>query len=261
MAGIGTVIHVDRVSKAFGANSESRVQALRAVTLDVQRRELLSILGPTGCGKTTLLRIISKLDTPDDGSIEIAPSTNGSPNSLGFLFQQHALFPWMTVEKNILFGLRAAGLGKEEARARCLECLRLVGLTDSAKSFPYELSGGMQRRAALARTIAPRPDIVLMDEPFSGLDIATARALYDEMLRIHSHSEMTIVFVTHNIEEAVFLASRVIVMGTSPGRIVAEVPVDLPRPRDRLDRRFVEKILAVREFFVKANPTEERSTT
>lgn len=231
-----------------------RVEALRDVSLDVQSGEFLSILGPTGCGKTTLLRIIAELETPDRGEVRIEPRIDGSSNALGFLFQQHALFPWMTVEKNVLFGLRAAGVSRSDARWRCAECLRMVGLGESVHAYPYELSGGMQRRASLARTIAPKPDIVLMDEPFSALDVSTARALYDEILAMREQLSMTVVFVTHNIEEAVYLASRVIVMATSPGRISAEATIDLPRPRDRLSKDFVQKMLEVREIFERGNP-------
>ena len=253
MAGNGTIIRVSGISKSFYAGDNHSVEALKDVSMVVAAGEFLSVVGPTGCGKTTLLRIISGLEVPDHGSIEIATQDNPRRPSVHFMFQQHALFPWMTVERNVMFALSAAGWSRREILERCDECLRFVGLAASARSYPYELSGGMQRRAALARTIASRPEVVLMDEPFSALDIATARELYDEILNMHERLGMTIIFVTHNIEEAVFLASRVIIMATSPGRIIAEVPVDLSKPRDRLSDGFVGKMLQVREYFEKGS--------
>ncbi|RJP33716.1 MAG: ABC transporter ATP-binding protein [Candidatus Omnitrophota bacterium] len=253
MANHGTIIRVSKISKSFGRERDAQIQVLKDIDLQVETGEFVSILGPTGCGKTTLLRILSGLESPDSGTIDIDSRADGSPSTVGFLFQQHALFPWMTVEKNILFGLHAAGYGKADARQRCSECLHLVGLPDCAHTYPYEISGGMQRRAALARTIAPRPDVILMDEPFSALDIATARLLYDEILDMRRRERITGIFVTHNIEEAVFLASRVIVMASSPGRFVADAPIDLPHPRDRLSEPFIGKMLQVRNYFEKGN--------
>ncbi len=253
MADHGTIIRVSQISKTYKKNHDTGVKALDNINLIVRKGEFLSILGPTGCGKTTLLRLIANLEQPDTGSITLDCLEDGRRPVLGFMFQQHALFPWMTVEKNVMFGLKSAGLDSNRIRKRCEECLQFVGLTDSAHSYPFELSGGMQRRAALARTIAPKPDVVLMDEPFSALDIGTARALYDELLGIFQRSHMTVILVTHNIEEAVYLASRVVVMAMSPGRIVADVQNALPRPLDRLGKEFVGKMLEVREFFEKEN--------
>jgi len=253
MADNGTIIDVSSVSKTFSTADNRRVQALHSVDVNVTAGEFLSIVGPTGCGKTTLLRIISGLETPDKGSVTVSATNARHGPSVGFMFQQHALFPWMTVEKNVVFALTAAGWNKRAAADRCAECLRLVGLERSAKSHPYELSGGMQRRVALARTIAPRPNVVLMDEPFSALDVATARELYDEILDMYRRLGMTVILVSHNIEEAVFLATRVLIMAAPPGRIVEEVTVDLPYPRDRLSEPFVKKMLEVRVFFEKGS--------
>ncbi len=252
MADHGTMIRVNRISMAYG-NHKTSVKALEEIDFSIKEGEFLSILGTTGCGKTTLLRLIAGLEQPSEGSIVFENRKDGRRPVLGFMFQQHALFPWMTVEKNVAFGLRSVGLKPDQIKERCMECLRFVGLIDSAQSYPYELSGGMQRRAALARTIAPEPDVVLMDEPFSALDIGTARALYDEILEIYERTRMTVILVTHNIEEAVFLANRVVVMAASPGRIAADVSNNLPRPRNRLGNDFIAKMLEIREFFEKEN--------
>lgn len=253
MADHGTIIRVSRMSKRYENERGAGVQALEGIDLEVRAGEFLCILGPTGCGKTTLLRLLAGLESRDGGSIELNWFKDGRLPYLGFMFQQHALFPWMTIEKNVAFGLKSIGLSKTKIRERCRECLELVGLTESAHSYPSELSGGMQRRAALARTLAPNPDVLLMDEPFSALDVGTSRALYDEFLAIYKRSRMTVILVTHNIEEAVYLASRIVVMASSPGRIVADTPNDLLRPRDRFGNDFVATMLKIREFFEKEN--------
>ncbi len=226
-------LSIDDVSKTYaGARPNSAVRALSRVSLDVGEGEFLSIIGPSGCGKTTLLNMIAGFVTPSTGVVRRGAVAIAGPGpDRTMMFQDYALFPWLTVADNIAFGLRAKGLSRREretAVARFVDLARLKGFEDR---LPHELSGGMRQRVSVARALAPDPDIVLMDEPFAALDSLTRDALQEELLAIWERSGKTFVLVTHNIEEALFLSDRVVVMAPRPGRIQTIVEIPLPRPR------------------------------
>jgi NitT/TauT family transport system ATP-binding protein len=210
-----------------------RFEALRNVSLRVDPGQFISIVGASGCGKTTLLRIVDGLVAPTRGEVRVDGRAVTTPGpDRGFVFQQDALFPWRTVLDNVIFGLEVQGKSKREARERADGLIRLVGLAGFEQHFPHELSGGMRQRANLARALTIDPDILLMDEPFAALDAQTREIMQAELLRIWRSNRKTVLFVTHQIDEAVYLADRVVVMTSRPGQIKAVLEVDIPRPRD-----------------------------
>jgi NitT/TauT family transport system ATP-binding protein len=224
---------IERVSKWFRTPRAS-VHALDAVTLQVDEGEFVCIVGPSGCGKSTLLDIIAGLTKPDDGRV-LADSqrVEGPGRHRLVMFQEPALFPWLNVLGNVMFGLvRQPGLTAQQRREIAEYHLRLVGLAKFKKAYVHELSGGMKQRVALARSLAPDPRVLLMDEPFAALDAMTREHLYADIERIWQSRKKTIALVTHNVREAVCLGDRVIVMSANPGRIREEFPIPLPRPRD-----------------------------
>ena len=222
----------DGVSRVFRRDGRDAV-AVENLSFEVRDREFVAIVGPSGCGKTTCLRLAAGLDFPTSGSVKVGGKPVAEPGpQRAVVFQQFALFPWKTVHENIDFGLRSQGVPAEERRARIAAQLELMGLQGYESAFPHQLSGGMQQRASIARSFAVEPDVLLMDEPFSGLDEITARRLRKELLHIWSATQKTILFVTHNCYEAPFLADRILLMTSRPGRVYEEVAVDLPRPRD-----------------------------
>ena len=215
--------------------------ALQDVTLKIEHGELVTIVGASGCGKSSLLNLVAGFLKPSRGRLLLGGATIGGPGAdRCVVFQEHALFPWMTVRQNIGYGLRFNGVARAEARERVNELLALIGLTSFADAWPKALSGGMKQRVAIARALANRPKMLLMDEPFAALDAQTRRFLQDELLRIWQQTGTTILFVTHSIEEAVLLASRVVVLSSRPGRVKEIVRIDLPRPRDENSLSFVE---------------------
>ena len=242
-----TQIDIRNVGKVYGgAGSDAAVIALDGVSLSIRRGEFVSLLGPSGCGKSTLLNIIAGFQSASSGQL----TQNGRPivkpePSRTVVFQDYALFGWMTVQQNVEFGLKAKGLPKArraEIARSLIDTVRLTGFEDK---FPHQISGGMKQRAAIARALAPDPDILLMDEPFGALDAQTRVLLQEEIARISSEAKKTVVFVTHGIDEAVFLADRVVVMSPRPGRVRDEVLVPLPRPRTaemRSDPWFVSTV-------------------
>jgi NitT/TauT family transport system ATP-binding protein len=210
-----------------------RFEALRDVSLKVPAGQFISIVGASGCGKTTLLRIVDGLITPTRGQISVDGTAVTRPGpDRGFVFQQDALFPWRTLLDNVIFGLEIQGRDKREARQRAASLLTLVGLNGFEHLFPHELSGGMRQRANLARALMIDPDVLLMDEPFAALDAQTREIMQAELLRVWRSNRKTVLFVTHQIDEAVFLADRVVVMTSRPGQVKAVLDVDIPRPRD-----------------------------
>jgi NitT/TauT family transport system ATP-binding protein len=216
-------VRIDAVTKVFPAGSET-ITALEDVSLTVREGEFVSILGASGCGKSTLLNLVAGLDSPTRGSVERA----GEPS---FMFQEAALFPWLSVERNVALPLRLRRVSGRERRERVAELLELVQLTAFAGRQPHELSGGMRQRAALARALARESEVLLMDEPFGALDAMTRDILHDELERIWQQTGRTILFVTHNVREAARLGDRIVLLTSRPGRVAEEFPVDIPRPR------------------------------
>jgi NitT/TauT family transport system ATP-binding protein len=232
-------IRVDRVGKVFGADGGAAPAALVDVSLDVRAGELLCLLGPSGCGKSTLLNIMAGFLAPSSGRVLVdGAGVTGPGADRGVVFQEYALFPWLTVADNVAFGPRLAGAPAAEREKVAARYLDLVGLTAHAAKFPAQLSGGMKQRVAIARALANHPAIVLMDEPFGALDAQTREVMQEELSRIQRLEAKTIVFVTHSIREAVYLADRVVVMTSAPGRIKQIFEIDLPETRDRFSPDF-----------------------
>ena len=228
-------VSVINVSRTFiKKEDKSETEALKKVAFDVGNGEFVCLLGPSGCGKTTLLRIIAGLETLTSGEITLngIPITGPDPKR-GMVFQQYSLFPWRTVMDNITFGLEMQGIKKIEARIQVEKYIELVGLGQFKNSYPFEQSGGMQQRAAIARALANEPEVLLMDEPFGALDAQTRNILQDELLKIWEQKHVTFLFVTHSVDEAVFLSDRVVAMTSRPGRVKEIVDINLPRPRCR----------------------------
>ena len=220
-------VSLDAVSKVFGTVGNA-TPALDRVSLEVRRGEFVCLLGASGCGKSTLLNLVAGLDKPTGGSLTVA---SGRP---GLMFQEAALFPWLTVQGNVELALKLAGVSNPERRDRTQKLLELVHLGDFAKRRPHELSGGMRQRVALARALAQQTDLLLMDEPFGALDAMTRDLLHDEIEALWSTTDLTVLFVTHNVREAVRLGDRVILLSSRPGRIAHEYAITIPRPR-RID--------------------------
>lgn len=229
------------LSKSFAGEGKAEVEALSHIDLDVSDGEFVSVLGPSGCGKTTLLRIIAGLDHPSGGEILLdGKMIDGPCPRMAMIFQEYSLYPWRTVIDNIAFGLEMKGVEKEQRREKAFEFLELVGLVDFAGNYPFELSGGMRQRVAVARALAIDPQILLMDEPFGALDAQTRNMLQRELLEIWEKTKKTVLFVTHSVDEAIYLSDRVVVLTARPGTIREMVSIDLPRPRERTGTEFAK---------------------
>ena len=235
-----SVLSISGIEKTFHGEGED-CPALSGVSFDVASGEIVCIMGPSGCGKSTLLRIVGGLERADKGSINSPSGLLGEGPSVAMIFQDHALFPWLSVEENIIYGLRlsAQKIPDTEMQRRVDDLLSLIHLTSFARSLPHELSGGMKQRVSVARALAIRPSILLMDEPFSALDIFTRRELEDEILRIRQELKTTILMVTHNPEEAVYIADRIIILSERPGVVAGIITVTLPHPRSPADPDFI----------------------
>ena len=228
-------IIVRHVSKSFGANSK-QLTAVDDVSFGVRDAEIMCIVGPSGCGKSTLLRMIAGLEPVTSGEILVGEKKVTGPSpSIGFVFQEYTLFPWRTVQKNVEFGLELKKLSPEKRTEIADKYIDMVGLSRFKDAYPHQLSGGMKQRTAIARTLAVGPQILLMDEPFGALDAQTRNILQGQLLDIWQKEKVNIVFVTHSVDEAVFLADKVAIMTARPGRIKEIVDIDIPRPRVRTD--------------------------
>ena len=248
-------IQIKDVSMVYKVNNGEDIVALTDVNLDIQEGEFISLLGPSGCGKTTLLRIIADLNQPTSGGVSIrgqSPRDIRMQRKNGIVFQSPVLYDWRTVRRNICMPMEIMGVPKSERTARINGMLDLVKLQDFGDKYPFELSGGMQQRVGIARALALNPEFLLMDEPFSALDEFTREKLNEDLLGIWSKTKKTVIFVTHNIPESVFLSDRVVVLSPHPGRITAIVDIDLPRPRENSIREtpeFYEYVTKIRSSF------------
>ena len=243
----GEKIVVDGVSKRYDARGGT-VEALADVNFEVEDGEFLCVVGPSGCGKTTLFRTIAGLESPTNGSVTVdgAPVTDPGIDR-GMVFQNYALFPWRTVRGNVRFGLDRPACDCSDCEARVAELVDLVGLSGFEDAYPKELSGGMKQRVGIARALAVDPEVLLMDEPFGSLDPETRDRLHAELLDVWRETDKTVLFVTHEVEEAVKLGDRVLVMAADPGRVAETVEVPLDRPRDRARVEFVEYVSEIRD--------------
>lgn len=243
-------LRIDGVRKSFPApdNAADRRLALDEISLDVAAGELVSLVGPSGCGKSTLLRLIAGLDSPDSGELLIASEKISGPNAeRGLVFQDPNLFPWLTVRRNIEAGLVARHV-LQEKRHEVDEFIRLVGLESFANAYPHHLSGGMAQRAALARALINHPKVLLLDEPLGALDAFTRMKMQDEVLRIWQARGTTMLLVTHDIDEAIYMSDRLVIMTQRPGRIERTIAVDLERPRDRSGADFLQLRASILEL-------------
>jgi sulfonate transport system ATP-binding protein len=233
VASLGGAIRLREVDIYFG-EGKTAVQALRRIDLEVSPGELVSVLGPSGCGKSTIIGAVAGFTRVSSGSLDVDGKAVVAPGpDRGVVFQQHTLFPWKTVLENVAFGLKMQGIDKQERARAAREILAHVGLSEFSAHYPHQLSGGMQQRVNLARVLVNRPRVILMDEPFCSLDAQTRLQMQQMLLQLWHEFHMTVVFVTHDVDEAVFLSDRVVVLSRRPGTVKAELPIDLPRPRTR----------------------------
>lgn len=236
-----SIIRIENLHKVFWSEKGKSITALDKVSLNICHNDFICVVGPSGCGKSTLLRIVAGLEKASQGEVYYKGNIVNKPGSeIGMVFQEYSLLPWRIVLDNVALGLEFAGVEKEKRERIAFEYLDLVGLKDFAYSYPYELSGGMQQRVAIARALANNPEVLLMDEPFGALDAHTRILLQKELLHIWEKNKKTIVFVTHSVDEAIYLADKIVVMSARPGRIKEIIRVDIPRPRSRANPLYGE---------------------
>ena len=240
------VLKVSDLRKTFGTEEGLQV-AFENVSLDIHRREFLCIIGPSGCGKSTLIRIVAGLDHASGGEILVdGHPVSGPGQDRGMVFQGYTLFPWRTVKENVMFGLEMGGKDVDHADSEARQWLEMVGLGKVENSYPHELSGGMKQRVAIARALANEPCILLMDEPFGALDAQTRASMQTHLLRIWQAADVTVLFITHDLEEAIYLSDRIVVLGARPGRILEIIDVPVTRPRS-LDQFLSGHFLATKK--------------
>ena len=238
------------LNKTFGGGND-KVVAISDLNLQVEENQFTVLVGPTGCGKSTFLYMVAGFEKPTSGKIILdgKPITKPGPDR-GFVFQEFVLYPWRTVLSNVTFGLEIAGVPKEDARERAMRLIEMVGLDGFENAYPHTLSGGMKQRVGIARALAYDPEVLLMDEPFGSLDAQTRKVMQGELIRIWEKMKKTVIFVTHSVIEATYLADKIIVMTARPGRVKGIIDVDLPRPRDYTGKRFLkirEEVLGLLE--------------
>ncbi len=250
-------VTIKDVAKTFTKEDGTATPALKGVTLEIRDKEFVCLVGPSGCGKTTLLRIIAGLETTTTGSVTIdGNAVTGPDPKRGMVFQEYSLFPWRRVIDNIAFGLEMKGVSREERRQTAEYYLKMVGLSRFRDAYPFELSGGMRQRVAIARALANEPDVLLMDEPFGALDAQTRNRMQKELLCLWKKTEKTIVFVTHSVDEAVYLSDRIIVLSPRPGSVQEIITIPWPRPRDRTSADFAEVRRRVLEMINETETTQ-----
>ncbi|UPJ98182.1 ABC transporter ATP-binding protein [Bradyrhizobium sp. 172] len=258
------IIEIESVSQVFQTSARKDHVALSDISLAIEEGAFVSILGPSGCGKSTLLYVVGGFVSPTSGSAKIRGRIITGPGpDRGPVFQEFALFPWKTVLGNVMYGPRQQGVRTTEAEAQSRALIEMVGLKGYENFYPKELSGGMKQRVALARTLAYHPEVLLMDEPFGALDAHTRTRLQNDLLNIWERDRKTVLFVTHSVDEAVFLSDKVVMMSKSPGRIREVIDIDLPRPRRRsellLDTRYQKYVVDIERMFDEVEDTGSAS--
>ena len=253
------LLKVDSLKKKF-QDREGEIVALGNISFSVHQREFICVIGPSGCGKSTLIRIIAGLEKQTSGSILLDSKPIDSPSSdRGMVFQNYTLFPWLTIKKNIMFGLIMSKTDRQEANTKAMDWLELVGLSEFSDLYPHQLSGGMKQRVAIARALATRPRILLMDEPFGALDAQTRAQMQSYLLQIWGSLDITIIFITHDLEEAIYLADRIFVLGSSSNQLqeIVEIPVSRPRKPDQF---LSSEFLSTKKHLEDLINPEKRST-
>ena len=241
------ILEARNIVKEFHESDGSVRRVLDGISFGVRRREFLSIIGPSGCGKSTLIRIAAGLENATSGEFFLdGKKVFGTSAERGMVFQKYTLFPWLSVKQNVRFGLEASGYGNDDADATALQWLQIVGLEKYANYYPKQLSGGMQQRVAIARALAPQPRVLLMDEPFGALDAQTRSQMQKYLLEVWKNIDITILFVTHDLDEAVFLSDRILTLQANPGKVRELVTVDVPRPRTE-ESLFLSEFVSLRK--------------
>ena len=239
-------LELRRVGKTFRSDTGAKVKALEDVNLLVHQGEFVTLVGATGCGKTTLLNLIAGLDSTDEGDLRLGEGRQFGDN-IAHVFQHYTLFPWRTAVSNVSFGLQMRGMPRRQRQTRAADLLAKVGLKGFESAYPHELSGGMRQRVAIAQALAIEPKLLLMDEPFGAVDDSTRSELQQMLTDLWQEDQITILFVTHNIDEAIVLGSRVLVFSERPGRIACEFRIELPRPRNRIAKEFTDLFIQIRK--------------
>jgi NitT/TauT family transport system ATP-binding protein len=256
-----TVLALDAISKTYGTGPDA-FQAIQDVTVSASDGEMLCIVGPSGCGKTTLLRCTAGLLAPTGGTVRVGDEViTRTPRSMALVFQDYSrsLLPWLDLHHNVTMPLEARRVPKAERNRLAAEALESVGLAPHAHKYPWQLSGGMQQRTAIARALAYQPEILLMDEPFASVDAQTRAELEDLLLDVWERTQLTVLLVTHDIDEAVYLADRVVILSSSPTRVKESIPIDLPRPRDQISTKELPEFAHLRARIFAS--IKEESTT